>query len=460
MIPKGEDTLIEIPLEPNGRAPLYRQIASHLGRMIQNGTIPCGDRLPGSRDLARNLGVSRATVVLAYDLLEDDGFIEQKGRRGSFVSWKKMQILNNPRNNGPVWDLASGLPSGDLVPWERVASLTREALLNAGPDSLFDTPSEGLPGLRNALVRHAARRGIPAGRDEVIVTSGARHALSVSIEALAAKGARRLWIEELTYPEIRRMAKASGMDVRTVPMDISFFVDSLASIGRGEVLYLIPSFHNPTGRTLPIDVRKAVLSAASGRGFWVIEDDAYGELRFGEESVPALKSIDADNRVLYLGSFSQLLFPGMRIGYVLLPEEVKNDFLSVLERSSGATSSFVQQVVYSFIEDGSLEESLDLARNSMASRMRTLCMELSDRMPDCVFDPPKGGIYLWLRTPGIEGSIFYKAAGKADVAVVPGSFFAQQAGDVEAVRLSVSRISTVMIQEAVRRLTEVMRIIR
>ena len=127
--------------------------------------------------------------------------------------------------------------------------------------------------------------------------------------------------------------------------------------------------------------------------------------------------------MLYLGSFSQLLFPGMRIGYVLLPEVVKNEFLSVLERSSGATSSFVQQVVYAFIEDGSLEGALDMARNSMAARMRTLCLELSNMMPDCIFDPPKGGIYLWLRTPGIDGSIFFEAAGKADVAVVPGSVF-------------------------------------
>ncbi len=428
--------------------------------MIQNVTFPCGIRLPGSRGLARSLGVSRTTVVLAYDLLEDDGFIEQRGRKGSFVSWKKAETLNNFRDCVPVWDLASGLPSGDLVPWERVASLTREALLEAGPSSLFDTPPEGLPGLRNALVRHAARRGIPAGRDEVIVTSGARHALSASLEALAAKGVRRLWIEELTYPEIRRMATASGMDVRTVPMEMPLFVETLALIGSGEVLYLVPSFHNPTGRTLSIDVRRIILAAASREGFWIIEDDAYGELRFGEESVPALKSIDGDNRVLYLGSFSQLLFPGMRIGYVLLPEDVKNAFLSVLERSSGATSSFVQQVVYAFIEDGSLEESLDLARSSMAERMRTLCLELSNKMPDCVFDPPKGGIYLWLETPGIDGSIFFEAAGKADVAVVPGSVFVHPARDVEAVRLSVSRITAAMIQEAVKRLAGAMRTIR
>lgn len=420
--------------------------------MVQNGTLPCEERLPGSRDLAQNLGVSRTTVVLAYDLLEDDGFIEKKGRRGSFVSWRKAQVFSKSRDCGPIWDLASGLPSGDLVPWERVAFLTREALLQAGPDSLFDTPPEGLPGLRNALVRHAARRGIPARRDEVIVTSGARHALSVSIEALAAKGVRRLWIEELTYPEVGRMAAASGMDVRTVPMEIPLFVDALASIGAGEILYLVPSFHNPTGRTLPIDVRRTVLSAASMNGFWVIEDDAYGELRFGEESVPALKSIDGDNRVLYLGSFSQLLFPGMRIGYVLLPDDVKNEFLSVIERTSGATSSFVQQVVCSFVEDGSLEESLDLARNLMAARMRTLCRELSDRMPACTYETPKGGIYLWLETPGIGGSRIFEAAGKADVAVVPGSVFVHPEREVDAIRLSVSRISTAMIQEAIKRL--------
>ncbi|GAB6280617.1 MAG: PLP-dependent aminotransferase family protein [Thermovirga sp.] len=425
--------------------------------MIQNETLPCGIRIPGSRNLAQSLGVSRTTVVLAYDLLEDDGFIEQRGRRGSFVSWRMVHDLENSRGNGPIWDLASGLPSDDLVPWQRVASLTREALLEAGPGSLFDTPPEGLPELRTALVRHAARRGIPAGRNEVIVTSGARHALSVSIGALASKGVRRLWIEELTYPEIRRMAAASGMDVRTVPMEISLFLDALTSIGNGEVLYLVPSFHNPTGRTLSIDVRRIILTEASRSGFWVIEDDAYGELRFGEESVPALKSIDGDNRVLYLGSFSQLLFPGMRIGYVLLPDDVKNEFLSVLERTSGTTSSFVQQVVYSFVEDGSLEDSLDLARNAMAARMRTLCLELSDKVPGCFYEPPKGGIYLWLETPGIDGSRIFEAAREADIAVVPGSVFIHPRRGVDAIRLSVSRISVAMIQEAVKRLAGVWR---
>ncbi|MDO9509362.1 MAG: PLP-dependent aminotransferase family protein [Thermovirgaceae bacterium] len=446
--------MIEIPLEPHGRTPLYRQIASHLRRMVQNGTLSYEDRLPGSRELAQTNGVSRATVVLAYDLLEDDGFIEQRGRRGSFVSWKKARISADSRDRDPIWDLASGLPSGDLVPWDRVASLASEALFAAGPDALYDTPTEGLPGLREALVRHAARRGIPARRDEAIVTSGARHALSVSIDAMALKGVRTLWVEELTYPEIRRMAAASGLNVRTVPMDSSLFVDSLSCIGKREVLYLIPSFHNPTGRTLSIDVRRMVLSAASERGFWVIEDDAYGELRFGEASVPALKSIDGENRVLYLGSFSQLLFPGMRIGYVLLPDEIKKEFLSVLERTSGATSSIVQQVVHAFIENGSLEDALDLARNSMAARMRTLCQAISERLPGCIFETPQGGIYLWLEIPGIEGSRAFRLAEEAGVAVVPGKVFVHPPGDIEAVRLSVSRISAVMINEAVERMAE------
>ncbi len=209
--------MIEIPLEHHGRLPLYRQIANHLKRMVQNGTLTCGYRLPGSRELASSLGISRATVVLAYDLLEDDGFIEQKGRRGSFVSWKKTCKMSSLTDSGPVWDLASGLPSADLVPWERIASLSRDSLLGAGPDSLYDTPPEGLLTLRKALVRHAARRGIPASKDDAIVTSGARHALSVYIEAMFLKGVRRLWIEELTYPEIRRMAAGAGMEIRTVP---------------------------------------------------------------------------------------------------------------------------------------------------------------------------------------------------------------------------------------------------
>ncbi len=449
--------MIEIPLEHHGRLPLYRQIAAHLRRMVQNGTLTLEDRLPGSRDLAESLGVSRTTVVLAYDLLEDDGYIEQRGRRGAFVSWKKTYQLEDLVDSGPVWDLASGLPSADLVPWERVASLSREALLRGGPGSLFDTPPEGLMALRKALVRHAARRGIPARKDEAIVTSGARHALSVFIEAMSLKGVRRLWIEELTYPEIRRMAKGAGMEIRTVPIELPAFLEAISGIERGDLLYLVPSFHNPTGRTLPQEVRRQVLESASRSGFWIIEDDAYGELRFGDSSVPALKSIDNANRVLYLSSFSQLLFPGMRIGYVLLPDETRKEFLAVLTRTSGATSSFVQHVVHSFIEDGSLEEALDLARNSMASRMRALCGAITEKMPGFRFESPQGGIYLWLETKGFPGSEAFRIAREADVGVVPGISFSYPERDVNAVRLSVSRVSTPMIQEAVGRLSALWR---
>ncbi len=428
--------------------------------MVQNGTLLCGDRLPGSRELALSHGISRTTVVLAYDLLEDDGFIEQRGRRGSFVAWRKARASADLGEGGPIWDLASGLPSGDLVPWERVASIARDALSGKGPEALFDTPPEGLPALREALVRHAARRGIPARRDEAIITSGARHALSVSIDAMALKGVHTLWVEELTYPEIRRMAAAAGLNVRTVSMEPSLFVDSLSSIGNGDALYLIPSFHNPTGRTISIDVRRTILSAAAARGFWVIEDDSYGELRFGESSVPALKSIDGENRVLYLGSFSQLLFPGMRIGYVLLPDEIKKDFLSVLERTSGATSSFVQHLVLAFIEDGSLEEALDLARNSMAIRMGVLGQSLSEILSGCLYEPPQGGIYLWLETPGLEGSRAARMAGEAGVAVMPGNFFACPPGDIEAVRLSVSRTPEGKLREAVVKMGEAWEMIK
>jgi GntR family transcriptional regulator/MocR family aminotransferase len=265
------------------------------------------------------------------------------------------------------------------------------------------------------------------------------------------KGVKRLWIEELTYPEVRLMAQGAGLQIASIPVEPVAFQASLSRILPGELLYLIPSFHNPTGRTLSPEQRKHVLEAASRMGFWIIEDDAYGELRFGESSVPALKSIDRESRVLYLGSFSQLLFPGMRIGYVLMPEETRKEFLSVLERTSGSTSSLVQHVINAFIEDRSLEVSLDLARNSMASRMRALCKSLDALLPRMSFEIPQGGIYLWLGTPGISGDLAAEAAKRVGVGVVPGRLFSYPEEDIQAVRLSVSRLSTVMIREAIGR---------
>lgn len=446
---KGRGSVLEIPLDRSVDISLYRQIALHLRRMVESGALPHGERLPGSRELAGDLGVSRTTVTLAYDLLEDDGFIEQMDRRGSYVVWKKSRIRPPALEEDVTWDMASGSPSADLVPWERLASLSREVFLARGPELLQGVPSAGLPALRRSLVRHSATRGIPARWEDVVVTAGVQQGLFVALRSLGRMGAKKVWIEELTYPDVKTMASLAGLELGAIPMDPEEMIGRVSSMGRTDVLYLVPSFQNPTGRTIPLDARRALLSEASRRGVWIIEDDAYGEFRYGDESVPALRAMEEADRVIYLGSFSQLLFPGLRHGYVLCPENVMPVFLETLEIAAGMVSALVQHVVLAFIEEGGLSWSLSAARGAVASRMSALCRALSELPFPFFFNQPCGGIYLWLETPGLGGDRAASLALGGDVAVTPGSIFAFDSRDMEAVRLSVSRLDSAEIPHAV-----------
>jgi DNA-binding transcriptional MocR family regulator len=449
--------MIEIPLDRESSQALYRQIASHLSLMITHGAFPGGHRLPGARSLARFLGVSRITVEQSYALLESAGMLRIEGRSGAFVIPPSGACASREEFL-PHVDMASGLPSPGLVPGGQIGKLCRDLFTASGEDVLLGSPLVGDTGLRHALVRHAATRGIPARWEDVVVVSGAQEGLYLAVATLAAQGVRKIWVESFTYPRIFGLARSLGIGVGLLPMEERILGETLTRVRQGEVLYLIPSFQNPTGRTLSLRLREQVLAAAVERRFWIIEDDAYGELRYGETSVPALKAMAERERILYLGSFSQLLFPGLRLGYVLVPREILSSFCAAKEQISGATSSLVQHLVRGFIEEGHLEESLSAARTLMAQRMRHLAEELRRMLPGWYFEQPMGGIYLWLHTPGVTGSKLAAAARRKGVLVSAGGAFTFPEDDaVEALRLSVSCEGPEGIREAVGILSEIRR---
>jgi GntR family transcriptional regulator/MocR family aminotransferase len=307
----------------------------------------------------------------------------------------------------------------------------------------------GLEKLRQALVRHAALRGIPAHWDQVAVTCGGQEGLSSALGSFWSLGARKLWVEALTYPDVLEMARRQGYELGVLPQSEPDLVMSLSKIGPGDVFYCIPSFQNPTGRTLSLAARKAVLEASRNRPFWLIEDDTYGELRFGGESVPALKALSGSGQVLYIGSFSQLLFPGLRLGYALVPGDVNEEYLCLKASRGAFPSSLVQYLILAFIEERALEDVLQAVSSAMAIRMESLCSALERDLPRCVFRRPRGGIYLWLETPGLDGS---EAVGKAaawDVALSPGKTYSARGEPLEAVRFSVSRLEPRELDKAV-----------
>jgi GntR family transcriptional regulator/MocR family aminotransferase len=273
--------------------------------------------------------------------------------------------------------------------------------------------------------------------------------LSTLLKALAVSGARTLWVEPLTYPDVILMARSEGLEVRCLPGNPSEIPECVSCMTPLDALYLIPSFHNPLGRTLPLGLRRGILAETVRNGAWVIEDDAYGELRYGEESVPALKSLPEAERVLYMGSFSQVLFPGLRFGYLLLCPALSESTGAVRRIRTGGASSLVQMLVLRLIESGNLARALDAARLQMSIRMESLAGSLSRELPDYPFSRPEGGIYLWLGTPGIDGVEAASTAEESGVRLVPGIEFSVLGERVEAVRLSTSRHGAQSLAQAV-----------
>jgi len=432
--------LIEIPLDRCLKTPLYLQISFHLKRMIESGALEKGAKLPSTRDLALTLGVSRTTILQAYDHLDMGGLIVQKGRSGAYVAFSAHESEDTAKNVETRFDMESGLPSNDLIPCTILSRLCRELLLERGEDILGRPALQGLPELRRTLVRHAVTRGIPARKEEILLTSGGREGLSLTMATLKEKGIRSVWLEELVYPDAFSIARDQSLEVRKLPWDFKGVQGLLETLSREDALYLVPSFQNPTGRTLPQELRQIILDLSISRGYWIIEDDAYGELRYGAFSVPAMKAMKGSDRVIYVGSFSQALFPGLRSAYCLFPENLRDLSNGIQSKRSGPVSSLVQYLVLEFIQRGYLRDALDMARATIQSRMEALAEYLNEYLPKCPFVLPAGGIYLWLETPGLEGNRAESLAFEKGVALSSGSRFSWEGREVEAVRLSVSSL--------------------
>ncbi|GAB1399435.1 PLP-dependent aminotransferase family protein [Aminivibrio sp.] len=441
--------LLEIPLS-SGAGPLFRQIASHLEKMIRAGTISGSARLPGTRELAARLGVSRSTVIEAYGVLAEKGLIRMRGRSGTYVENRPPAEHLPPGETADLLRFDSERPTEDLVPAEILAKISRSVLLDDGGKSLAGLPPEGSPELRRALLRHAVLRGIPARPEEVVVTSGGKDGLSTLLRTCRKAGFARVVTEELSYSDIQGIARNEDIPLSTVPLLGKEDLSPLENLSEKDVLYLVPTFQNPMGTTLSPEIRRKILSLRAERGFLILEDDSYGELRYCDKSISALKGMDDGDGVVYLGSFTQLLFPGIRMGYVLLPPFLTGSYLETARFRQGQVSSLVQIVLCRFIQEGALAEAIETARGVLSVRMETLYSSLRRAFPEREISKPDGGLYLWFSTGRLTGEEAAERAAERGVLVTPGGIFSPRGRPVRGVRFALASVDASRIEGGVR----------
>lgn len=406
---------MDLQLDRSSAVPLYVQIRDGIIAAVQRQALAPGWRLPPTRDLARQLGVTRVTVVKAYEALTEAGWAEAHVGRGTFLTGgppdRDPSVERAPAVPEPPWqtlarladrpgviNFASGAPAPDFFPVEELRRAVNAVFEKEGAAALqYDAP-EGLLPLREQI---AARVG--SAVDDVLVTSGTQQAVDLITRTLLRPG-DVVVTEAPTYSGALEAFAASGARVVGVPvdrggMDLSA-LERLLQQEKPRLIYTVPAFMTPYGTALAPDRREALLELAAAYGATVAEDDAYRELVYDGEPLPPLRALPGGERVLHVGSFSKLMAPGLRLGYLIATAETRQTLASRKQMADLHTSTLIQHAVRQYLAHGSHEAHL---RQTVA-----VCRERRDAavaalqqldVPGLSWHVPAGGPFIWLRLP-------------------------------------------------------------
>lgn len=371
-----------------------------------------------------------------------------------------------------IISFAGGMPAPELFPTEQFEDACHRVLSQQGQAALQYSTTEGYPPLRELVTRHLARYNILAEPENVLITAGSQQALDLIAKLLINPG-DRLLVEAPTYLGALQAFNVFGADYVSVPADDDgLIVDRLDEALRSgpKFMYILPNFQNPSGVTLSLERRKALVELADKYGIPLIEDDPYGQLRYEGDHLPPLIVLDRETHgirldngyrlgnVIYMSTFSKTLAPGLRLGWIVAPPEVIAKLVQLKQGADLHTSTFTQMVAYEAARGGFLDEHIKKLRQVYRERRDVMLEALSEFFPPEVsWTRPAGGLFLWARLPErMDSTRLLEAALRQKVAFVPGNaFFAGSADPAESnryLRLNFSNAKPDMILEGIRRL--------
>lgn len=455
--------------------PLYSHLVSLLETAIANGDLPSGARVPPERALAHQLKISRTTVVSAYRELESRGLLRGYVGRGTFVcaapepegtpfAWRgkiaaaalrssdsTLRDLVRHSSDARLLSLAAGEPALDRFPNEAFLEATRQALSNESSAVWGHGPTEGQPALKNAI---ADRYEVP--RESVLVLSGAQQGLDLLARCLIDPGDAVI-LDRPGYLGAIQSFRAAG--AKLIGWDIargdSDELEDLLVRYRPKLIYTNPTFHNPTGATLPIRTRREIISLAQRYRVPIVEDATYRDLYFTEAPPPSLRELDEHNLVIYLNSFSKVMAPGLRLGWIAAAPSIVDQIAIIKQRLDPHTPNLVQLAIARLMRQGTFDEHLRTIRAEHARRCTQMIAAIQRHMPpgSIRFARPAGGLYLWCRLgPGLSATALHERALANGVTFVAGpAFYPDPAGDSE-LRLCFTSVLPGTIDESVKRL--------
>ncbi|HWB41632.1 MAG TPA: PLP-dependent aminotransferase family protein [Gemmatimonadales bacterium] len=444
-------TSLHLPIERSSTTPLHRQIYEGMRVAILEGRLGPGQRVPSSRALAVELGVSRLPVLTAYDQLLHEGYLDSRPGSSTFVSAAiPDDLLHSPAGLAPPrgvpvgrsrrapilpqekWELGPfrmSLPALDQFPhaaWARLVTRHVHALTHA--HMAYGDPA-GLMPLRAAIAAHLrAARAVRCEPEQILIVSGSQAALRLAATVLLARG-DRVAVEEPGYPLARAALGAGGAELVSVPVDEEGIrVTALRARGaRVRAAYVTPSHQYPLGASLTAARRFALLEWAASRGAWVLEDDYDSEYRYISRPLGSLQGMDAQERVVYIGTFSKVLFPTVRVGYLVVPPSLWQRFVDARKALDLLSPTLYQLALAEFLRDGHFERHLRRMRGVYLKRRDTLLAGLARHCGDrlTVHNADAGLHVPALLAPGLDDTaVVRRMAGRGLTATPLSSCYA------------------------------------
>lgn len=481
-------------IERGGPASLQSQIRELMVTAILNGQLPPGEAIPSSRRMAESLGVSRNSVSLVYQGLVDDGYLVSRERSGFFVNAElelkrlgpqpKPALPLRESVNPPDWqnrqkiDLTGqvqfvrpadwqkypypfiyGQVDQGLFPLAAWRECSRQALGRKGMD-VWTSDTYALDDamlIEQIRSRLLPRRGILAGEDEVLVTLGAQNALFL-LASLLVRADNVIGLEEPGYPDVRHIMALKTANLRPLPVDAEG-IDPDGPLAGCDYVYTTPSHHYPTTVTLPLERRKALLERAEKDDFVIIEDDYEFETNYMSSPIPALKSLDADGRVVYIGSLSKTLFPGLRLGFMIAPAPLVASLRRLRQLMYRHPPNNNQRTAALFLSLGYHDALIHKLNRAYKDRWACLGAALDKHLPNMSKAPPFGGTSYWVDGPAkLDAQAVYEAALEEGVVIEPGqSCFLRLPRPTGVFRLGFSSIPLERIEQGIEILAKLIR---
>jgi 2-aminoadipate transaminase len=456
----GQASDFAASLKHDSEVPLYRQLYEQIALRIRSGELTRGEKLPATRELAGLLGLNRTTVSAAYDALETDGLIAGQVGRGSFVTgiaqqaapgidWNAMldhaELAPSGPAAGTVNEVASFVmsrPSRELFPLDDFRASCQTVLSSSELGSILQLGSpSGYEPLRRHLMDEARRQSLARPSDDLLITNGCQQALDLIGRVLLRPG-DTVAVEDPIYPGLKNLLAGMGAQLLGIPvgsdgMDTSH-LERVLERERPRFLVVTSNFQNPTGATLSLAARHALLDAARAAHVPVVENDAYGDLRYQGEPLAALKQLDEHGGTILLRSFSKVSFPGLRVGWLIGPKPLLDRLWQAKASADLHTDQLSQAVLLDFAQSGRLEAHRTRILEAGAERLAATLDSCRRYFPAGTrWTQPQGGMNLWVRLPEpLDAGELLPRAQKQGVAYLPGRYFAVSRLEPGALRLS------------------------